>query len=57
VCTLNAGCTVEEKELIAFTGTLIAGFKKPKFIEFIDAMPLTAAGSIDRLVIKEKYTP
>ena len=30
VCSLNAGCTVEEKELIAFTGTLIAGFKKTK---------------------------
>lgn len=56
VCTLNAGCFVEEKELIAYTGTLIAGFKKPKSVVFVDQLPLTAAGDIDRFAIKEKYT-
>ncbi len=56
VCTLNLGCTVEEKELVAFTGTLIAGFKKPKFIVFVDQLPLTSAGDIDRFAIKEMYT-
>jgi long-chain acyl-CoA synthetase len=56
VCTLNAGCTVTEKKLIAYTGTLIAGFKKPKSIVFVDQLPLTAAGEIDRFAIKEKYT-
>ena len=56
-CTLNAGCAVEEKALIAFTGTLIAGFKKPKFIEFIDQMPMTPSGDIDRFAVKEKYAP
>ncbi|WP_321419658.1 AMP-binding protein [uncultured Desulfobacter sp.] len=56
VCTLNAGCTVEEKELIAYTGTLIAGFKKPKSIVFVDQLPLTAAGDIDRFAIKETYS-
>ncbi|NWH05842.1 AMP-binding protein [Desulfobacter latus] len=56
VCTLNVGCTVEEKELIAYTGTLIAGFKKPRFIVFVDQLPLTAAGDIDRFAIKQKYT-
>lgn len=56
VCSLNVGCTVEERELIAYTGTLIAGFKKPKFIVFVDQLPLTAAGDIDRFAIKEKYS-
>lgn len=56
VCTLNVGCTVEEKELIAYTGTLIAGFKKPKFIVFVEHLPMTPAGDIDRFAIKEKYT-
>jgi long-chain acyl-CoA synthetase len=55
VCTLNVGCRVEEKALIAYTGTLIAGFKKPKFIVFVDQLPLTAAGDIDRFAVKEKY--
>lgn len=57
VCTLNPGCTIDEKELIAFTGTLIAGFKKPKSIVFVDQLPLTAAGEIDRFAIKETYAP
>lgn len=56
VCTLNAGCTIEEKELITYTGSLIAGFKKPKSIVFVDQMPVTSSGDIDRLAIKEKYT-
>jgi long-chain acyl-CoA synthetase len=55
VCTLNVGGSVEEKALIAYTGTLIAGFKKPKFIVFVDQLPLTAAGDIDRFAVKEKY--
>ncbi len=55
VCTLKPGSTATEKELIAYTGTIIAGFKKPKFIEFIDEMPLTAAGNPDRMVIKEMF--
>lgn len=55
VCTLNAGCTVEEKELIAYAGTLIAGFKKPKTIVFIDEMPMTPAGRIDRFAVKERF--
>lgn len=57
VCSLNPGCTVEEKELIAYTATLIAGFKKPKFIVFVDQLPQTPAGDIDRFAVKEKYTP
>ncbi|WP_321494609.1 AMP-binding protein [uncultured Desulfobacter sp.] len=56
VCTLSTGYNIEEKELIAYTGTLIAGFKKPKFIVFADQLPLTSSGDIDRFAVKEKYS-
>lgn len=55
VCTLVPGAELEKEELIAFTGTLIAGYKKPRYIEFIDKMPLADDGTIDRARIKELY--
>ena len=55
VCILKPDTAVSEKELIAYTGTLIAGFKKPKFIEFIGEMPLTATGIPDRIAVKQMF--
>ncbi|WDP91768.1 MAG: AMP-binding protein [Desulfobacter sp.] len=55
VCTLVPGTSLDKDELIAFTGTLIAGYKKPRYVEFIDEMPLAEDGSIDRAKVKELY--
>ena len=35
VCRLKAGQTLEPRELIAFVGARIAGFKKPQYVEFV----------------------
>ncbi|MCG8683329.1 MAG: AMP-binding protein [Desulfobacterales bacterium] len=55
VCTLEPGKDLVKEDLIAFTGTLIAGYKKPRYVEFIDEMPQTQDGEIDRAKIKELY--
>ena len=55
VCTLHPGISLTKEDLITFTGTLIAGYKKPRYLEFVDALPQTEAGEIDRLKIKELY--
>ena len=55
VCTLAPGKSLTPDALISFTGTLIAGYKKPRYVEFVDAMPMTADGSIDRQKIKALY--
>jgi fatty-acyl-CoA synthase len=45
------------KELIEFTKNKIAGFKRPKTIDFIkdEEMPRTATGKILHRILREKY--
>jgi acyl-CoA synthetase (AMP-forming)/AMP-acid ligase II len=55
VCSLNKGYTLDKDDLIKFTGSVIAGYKKPRYVEFIKELPKTDDGSIDREKIKEQY--
>ncbi len=55
VITLVPGMTLTKEELISFVGSLIAGYKKPRYVEFIDELPMTDDGDIDRLRVKELY--
>jgi long-chain acyl-CoA synthetase len=56
VCSLNTNMTLSKEELIAFCGSLIAGYKKPRYVEFIEELPKTEDGIIDRQKIKTEYT-
>ena len=56
VCTLHPGNKLTKEDLIAFTGSLIAGYKKPRYVEFIDKLPRTEDGSIDRVKIKKDFS-
>ncbi len=55
VVILNPGETVAEKDLIAFTGTLIAGYKKPRYVEFAKDFPRLDNGGIDRAAVKKAF--
>jgi long-chain acyl-CoA synthetase len=57
VCSLNNGQTITKQELINFTGTKIAGYKKPRHIEFVKELPKTEDGSINREKVKLIYLP
>ena len=56
VIALHPGKKLTKEDLIAFTGSLIAGYKKPRYIEFIDQLPRTEDGSIDRIKIKTDFS-
>jgi long-chain acyl-CoA synthetase len=56
VIALHPGKKLTKEDLIAFTGSLIAGYKKPRYIEFIDQLPRTKDGSIDRIKIKTDFS-
>ncbi|MDD9301821.1 MAG: AMP-binding protein [Desulfobacter sp.] len=56
VCTLAPGMQLTKEELIAFTATLIAGYKKPRYVEFTDMLPKTQTGEIDRPRVKELFS-
>jgi acyl-CoA synthetase (AMP-forming)/AMP-acid ligase II len=52
---LKAGATLSEAELIAHCKTYLAGYKAPKSVAFVDAIPLTAVGKVDKVTIREKF--
>jgi acyl-CoA synthetase (AMP-forming)/AMP-acid ligase II len=55
VCQLHSGSSLTARELISFVGGRIASFKKPQYVEFVDALPQKADGSIDRIAVKSLY--
>jgi len=56
VCSLHPGKELTKEELIRFTGSLIAGYKKPRYVAFVPDLPKTADGTIDRAQIKQTFS-
>ena len=54
VCVLEAGASLSARELTDFVGERIARYKKPQYVEFVDALP-EKAGAIDREAVKARY--
>jgi len=54
ICELKSGYTLTAKELINFVGSRIARYKKPKYVEFVDALP-RKENKVDRFQVKELY--
>ncbi|HKJ99973.1 MAG TPA: AMP-binding protein [Desulfotignum sp.] len=56
VCSLHPGKELTKEALIQFTGSLIAGYKKPRYVEFVPDLPKTEDGTIDRVQIKQTFS-
>jgi len=55
ICVLKPNVKLTEKELIDFVGGRIARYKKPGYVQYVDALPKKGDGSIDRPKVKELY--
>jgi acyl-CoA synthetase (AMP-forming)/AMP-acid ligase II len=55
VCVLRAGTSLTADDLTAFVASRIARYKKPRYVEFVPALPKTADGVIDRNQVKNLY--
>ena len=55
VVQLRAGATATEEELKAFSDERLAGYKKPRSIDFVDELPRDAAGKLLKRIIREPY--
>ena len=55
VVVLTAGAKATEADIIAFARSRIAGFKVPKSIDFIDALPRNPSGKILRRELRAPY--
>jgi fatty-acyl-CoA synthase len=50
---LRENATVEGRELIDFTRERLAHFKAPRDVHFVDALPKTATGKIQKYVLRK----
>jgi fatty-acyl-CoA synthase len=50
------GASTDEEELIGFLRQRLAGFKIPRRIVFLDALPISGAGKILKRELKERFT-
>jgi acyl-CoA synthetase (AMP-forming)/AMP-acid ligase II len=49
------GGGLTEAEVIAYAGDRLAGYKKPKSVDFVDDLPKTTYGKIDKKAIRAPY--
>ncbi|HCR17772.1 MAG TPA: acyl-CoA synthetase [Candidatus Latescibacteria bacterium] len=51
---LSPGESISEQEAISYVSGRVAGYKRPKFVEFLDKLPVTTAtGKIQKGVLRE----
>ncbi|HVW32283.1 MAG TPA: long-chain fatty acid--CoA ligase [Acidimicrobiia bacterium] len=52
---LHDGQSVTEAELLAFVGRHLAGYKKPKTVDFVAELPKTTYGKLDKKAVRAPY--
>jgi acyl-CoA synthetase (AMP-forming)/AMP-acid ligase II len=52
ICVLKAGAHLKAQDLIEHVAKKIAGYKKPKHVVFVETLPKTEDGQIDRAKVK-----
>jgi long-chain acyl-CoA synthetase len=55
VCVCRPGKSVVASDLAEFVASKLARYKKPKHVVFVDTLPKTAAGAIDRTAVKQAH--
>ena len=55
VVQLRSGAVATEADLIAFCDSRLAGYKKPRSVDFVDELPRDAAGKLLKRQIREPY--
>jgi len=55
VVQLQPGSPVTEQELIQFCAARLAGFKKPRSIDFVEELPRDAAGKLLKRRLRDRY--
>jgi acyl-CoA synthetase (AMP-forming)/AMP-acid ligase II len=55
IVVLKEGANVTDKDIINFCEGKLAGFKKPKTVEFIDKLPRNLTGKILKKDLRESF--
>jgi fatty-acyl-CoA synthase len=52
---LNEGATLTEDDVVAYCRERIAGYKRPRYVVFVDELPRNASGKILKRTLREDY--
>jgi long-chain acyl-CoA synthetase len=55
VCVRKSGSSLTQQGLIDFVASKIARYKKPKYVDFVPALPKTQEGAVDRDKVKADF--
>jgi acyl-CoA synthetase (AMP-forming)/AMP-acid ligase II len=55
VVVRRAGTNLAEASLIEWSRDKLAGFKRPRSVDFIDALPRNASGKLLKRTLRERY--
>ncbi|WP_067564689.1 acyl-CoA synthetase [Nocardia acidivorans] len=55
VVVTRSGSTTDERELIEHCANRLARMKKPRTVDFVDALPVNRNGKLDRRAVRERY--
>lgn len=55
VVEVEPGATLTSEEVVQAVVSKIASYKKPRAVEFVEGLPRTPEGQIDRQVVKDTY--
>jgi acyl-CoA synthetase (AMP-forming)/AMP-acid ligase II len=55
VCVCSPDSSLSADDIIGFVGDRIARYKRPKHVVFVDALPTTKPGDIDRMAVKAQH--
>ena len=49
------GCSISEDEIVELCASRLSSYKKPKRVEFRDALPKNPAGKVVKKLLREPY--
>ena len=55
VIKLKEGCTLTEKQVVAFSGEHLAQYKRPRFVRFVNDLPKTAIGKVRKNELAKQF--
>jgi long-chain acyl-CoA synthetase len=55
VVRLNPGCTTSQTELVDFAAARLSSYKKPRSIEFVDTLPISATGKVLKKDLRARH--
>ena len=54
--SLKRGERATEQDIIEWCSTKLEGYKVPKSVNFIDSLPKTASGKVQKTALKDRYS-